>query len=78
MNKANIDKMVARFLSWPLPKDFAPDGGIHFVPIAIGINHTKYWPIGTHLFTAKQAREMIEYMLGAEEQPPLQAGWKGG
>jgi hypothetical protein len=48
-----IDKMVDRFLSWPLPKDFAPDCGISFdgrkddEP-----NKNKTWPVGTNLLTA--------------------------
>ena len=56
--KALIDKMVDRFLSWPLPKDFMPDGGVLFKPIP---NHQ---PIGTNLLTAEQARKMIEHMQG--------------
>src|SRR3954462_8021508 len=56
------DEMVNRFLSWPLPKDFAPDCGIKFsppkTPHPIG-----YWPIGTNLLTADQARRMLEHVL---------------
>ena len=26
------DEMVSRFLSWKLPKDFHPDGGMVFIP----------------------------------------------
>ena len=53
------DEMVNRFLSWPLPKSFAPDCGITFKPI----NHPNVWPIGTNLFTADQARQMLEHVL---------------
>ena len=64
MEKTKVEKMVDRFLSWPLPKDFAPDAGISFTPI----NHPDCWPIGTNLLTAEQARNMIEHMLAAHDQ----------
>jgi hypothetical protein len=54
------EEMVNRFLSWPLPKDFGPDCGITFTPL----NHPNCWPIGTNLFTADQARQMLEHVLG--------------
>lgn len=63
MEKTKIDKMVDRFLSWPLPKDFAPDGGVSFMPL----NNPSCWPIGTNLLHAGQAREMIEYILADTE-----------
>lgn len=55
-----IDEMVNRFLSWPVPKDFMPDGGITFKPI----NHPSSWPVGTNLFTADQAKLMLEHIAG--------------
>jgi hypothetical protein len=60
----DIGKMVARFLMWKLPRRFAPDHGISFRPS----EHDDYdkpgwWPVGTNLLTAEQAREMIQYML---------------
>ena len=61
----DIDKLVDRFLSWKLPKDFSPDGGISFVPSK---THPDMWPIGTNLFTADQAKEMLAHITG-----PLQA-----
>lgn len=61
MMKIDIDKMVSNFLGWKLPKNFYPDGGIIFN------RHDDYhlpsYPIGTNLFTATQAKEMIEFML---------------
>lgn len=57
--KTLIDQMVDRFLSWPLPKDFAPDGGISFTPST----HPHGWPTGTNLLYADQARAMFEYVL---------------
>lgn len=59
MAKTMIDKMADRFLSWPLPKGFAPDCGISFIE-----NRSPHcWPVGTNLLTADQAREMIVHML---------------
>ena len=49
--------MVGRFLAWKLPKDFAPDGGISFKECA-------WWPMGTNLLHADQAREMLEHVVG--------------
>lgn len=57
------DEMVTRFLGWSLPKDFAPDGGISFKPL----NHPNCWPVGTNLFTADQARQMLEHILTQSE-----------
>ena len=58
-----LDRAVGRFLSWPLPRDFAPDGGITFTP-----GHVAYgsppWPTGTNLLNAIEAREMIRRVLG--------------
>jgi hypothetical protein len=57
--------MVDRFLGWRLPEDFHPDAGISFTklygegipwPMDIG-------PIGTNLFTADQATEMVKFMI---------------
>jgi len=54
--------MVDRFLSWRIPNDFNPDGGISFVrPM-----HQSGWPVGTNLLTATQAREMLEHVLEEE------------
>lgn len=59
MSKTMIDKMVDRFLTWPLPKDFAPDCGISFIE-----NRSPHcWPVGTNLLTAEQARAMVKHML---------------
>lgn len=63
----DIDQMVNRFLSWKLPKDFCPDAGISFKPTKpyegdeLG---NSWWPIGTNLLTAVQAREMIKHIIG--------------
>ena len=62
MNKKQmVAKMVDRFLCWKLPDDFGPDAGISFDPA-----YKEKWgmPVGTNLFTADQARDMILHLLG--------------
>lgn len=57
MTKEQIDHMVNRFLQWRLPEDFYPDAGISY-------DRTRpHEPIGTNLFSATQAKEMVEHML---------------
>lgn len=58
----DIKKMIDNFLQWKLPSDFSPDCGISFRKTSILGNHT-FEPIGTNLFHAGQAKEMIEFML---------------
>ena len=55
------DEMLTKFLTWRLPVDFMPDGGISFVKL----NHQTSWPTGTNLFTADQAAKMLEHVLGS-------------
>lgn len=59
------DEMVARFLGWKLPADFAPDCGITFEPVGNKGTRFEYRfePVGTNLLTAVQARAMLEYVL---------------
>lgn len=57
-----VKKMVDRFLMWPLPQGFAPDCGIKFDPLGRR-DKPGFWPVGTNLLCADQAKEMIEYML---------------
>jgi hypothetical protein len=55
-----INLMIARFLSWKLPKNFSPDAGISFEEQTDAARH----PCGTNLFDAEQAKMMILDMLG--------------
>ncbi len=55
--------MVGRFLAWRLPKDFAPDGGISF-------EESAWWPSGTNLLHAGQAKEMLEHVIGGSPVMP--------
>ena len=65
-----VKEMVNRFLCWKLPKDFTPDAGISFkadynecTPYPM-----KHEPIGTNLFHAGQAEEMVRHMLGLDNE----------
>lgn len=72
------DEMVSRFLAWNLPKDFFPDGGIKFerkVGTAEGERDRAdmgpgWWPVGTNLLTAEQAKRMLEHVLGTGKVLP--------
>ena len=59
--------MVNRFLSWQLPDDFSPDGGISFdrfiYPDPSGKGGKVREPTGTNLFNAQQAEAMIRHLL---------------
>lgn len=59
---ADIKSMVDRFLAWPLPQDFHPDSGISFTPPS----NPAWWPTGTNLLSAEQAKAMFEYVLNHE------------
>lgn len=65
MNDEQIKYMVNRFLTWRLPENFNPDAGISFKR---EYNENTPWPmknepVGTNLFDATQAEEMIRYLL---------------
>ena len=56
----DIKAMVNRFLSWQLPEDFNPDGGIEFKPRRMDSTRR---PTGTNLLNAQQAEAMIRHLL---------------
>lgn len=66
MTEAEIKAAVSRFLTWKLPEDFSPDGGISFkATFNENTPHPmKAEPTGTNLLTATQAEAMIRYILG--------------
>lgn len=70
MTEDQIKHMVNRFLSWPLPANFNPDGGISFKATYSGVSGKEYPhnPSGTNLFDATQAGEMVRHML--QDMPP--------
>ena len=71
MSKIAItEQMVGRFLSWPLPSDFAPDGGISFTRSP----HVGMSPAGTNLLHFGQAKAMLEHCINgtdASDRSPL-------
>lgn len=64
-----VEAMVNRFLSWKLPKDFHPDGGMVFIPTKDRGYDSPHWPCGTNLMTAEQARKMFERVTGWRDAP---------
>lgn len=56
--------MVDRFLSWRLPNGFSPDCFITFD--REGANRNSSWPIGTNIFTAEQAKDMLQHVLSGD------------
>ncbi len=76
MTKEQIDAMVNRFLQWKLPADFDPDCGITFDKRpADAQGYARQWPVGTNLFTATQARAMVEHMLSAMQPSLIEMGF---
>lgn len=67
VTEAQIKHMVDRFLMWRLPEDFSPDGGISFTRY---MGEHKNMPIGTNLFSATEADDMVRHML---EGMPIEA-----
>lgn len=65
MTDDQIKHMAERFLTWKLPENFNPDGGISFKPYFN--EHTAYqgrhFPTGTNLFDATQADAMVRHMI---------------
>lgn len=65
LEAAQIKHMVDRFLSWKLPENFSPDGGVSFEPL--GNKGTTYEfkrePSGTNLLDATQAEAMVRHMI---------------
>ena len=59
------DEMVSRFLAWKLPQDFGPDNGISF-NLGHATPSSPWWPTGTNLLNAQQARAMLQHVLGEE------------
>lgn len=66
---AQIKRMVERFLSWRLPENFDPDGGISFTPTfnEQTAHPMRHEPLGTNLLDYTQAEAMVRHIL---EGPP--------
>ncbi len=61
MTDEQIKHMVDKFLAWQLPDDFHPDCGISYAEVQTLSGALK--PIGTNLFTATQAEQMIRHIV---------------
>lgn len=68
-----IRHMVNRFLAWKLPKEFHPDSFISFDREKHDTwgGYPNSWPTGTNLFTADQAKQMLEYLMEGYEPKTL-------
>ena len=72
MSDDQIKYMVNRFLMWRLPENINPDAGISFKR---DYNENTAWPakhepVGTNLFDAEQAEQMVRYMVDGMPAPP--------
>ena len=67
-----IKRAAERFLCWKLPVPFSPDNGISFTPPT----NPDWWPVGTNLLDADQAKAMFEHCLAPQAAPaePPDAG----
>lgn len=79
MTEAKIKHMVGRFLSWKLPENFNPDGGVSFkktfndhLPQPM-----KNEPTGTNILDAEQATAMVRYMIEGMPDPVSQTVREG-
>ena len=69
-----IQSAVDKFLAWKLPKHFGPDHHVSFDRSHCDYEKPGYWPTGTNLLTADQAREMFEHCLAdaaPQQREPL-------
>ena len=65
MTEQQIKHMAERFLNWPVPDGFSPDGGIIFEPVAnAGTPHEyRHQPVGTNILDYTQAVAMVRHMV---------------
>lgn len=69
LKQPSVDEMVNRFLCWKLPATFHPDGGVSFDKTGRDPN-SHFWPVGTNLFTAVEAKQMVEHLLDNKSKNP--------
>ena len=64
MTDDQIEHMVQRFLMWRLPEDFHPDNGVSFArEVNGGPRPPAWWPVGTNILNAEQAKAMVRHMV---------------
>ena len=68
---AQIKGMVDRFLSWRLPENFNPDGGISFKRSETAIRYNHPWPTGANFLDAQQAEQMVLHMIEGLPAAPI-------
>ncbi|MER8540305.1 hypothetical protein NKH17_12700 [Mesorhizobium sp. M1334] len=75
MTEDQLKHMVSRFLTWRLPENFNPDGGISFkATFNENTAHPmKHEPFGTNLFDATQATAMVRNMIEGMPLPEAPA-----
>jgi len=56
-----IDQLVDKFLAWPLPESVCAD--------LCATRYDGHHRCGTNLLTATEAKQMLEYLLGAPDRP---------
>lgn len=73
MTEEQIKHMAERFLNWPIPEDFAPDGGVSFEPVGnAGTPHEfPRHPSGTNVLNFTQAVAMVRHMVA--DLPPAES-----
>jgi hypothetical protein len=64
----DIDRLVDRFLAWPLPSSVCPDGCV--------MNRDYPYRVGTNLLTADEAKAMFIHALGREAAMDARGGEK--
>lgn len=69
LDKNMLDAMVSRFLGWKLPKTFSPDCWISFSLPKENYEKPGFWPVGTNLLNADEARAMLEHVLNPDFIP---------
>lgn len=71
MTDEQIKHMVNRFLMWKLPDPLRPDNGISFkAPFTEEPMRSRHWPMGTNLFGASEADEMVRFMIEGLPKDP--------
>ena len=65
MTEDQIKYMVSRFLTWRLPENFNPDGGVSFQRLGNEGTPHQYTrePSGTNLLDATQAEAMVRHII---------------
>lgn len=63
LSEDQIKHMRDRFLSWELPRDLNPDGGITYERSESAIKYNHPGPVGTNFLNADQAEAMVRHMV---------------